>query len=242
MLVQIMCFPRRMQSSSTNTQIPQCREYCDGSTAEFYCPECSAMFCSSCYDREHCGNERKSQHGKLTELRAICCAHKHTLDYFNLTTLQPMCVICKKETMQAPELSHHVIGNIESTVPKLRSLMEAKLDAASELIQRLSREICKVENAARNTTNAAVNYVQCAFVKLRKYLDESEVQLIQSARRYFDEFLEVNDDRVEVQNVVRNLKALAEEGMSQFVVLIFNLVIHVHFNKLTAFVHCPYSY
>ena len=120
--------------------------------------------------------------------------------------------------------------------------MEAKLDAASELIQRLSREICKVENAARNTTNAAVNYVQCAFVKLRKYLDESEVQLIQSARRYFDEFLEVNDDRVEVQNVVRNLKALAEEGMSQFVVLIFNLVIHVHFNKLTAFVHCPYSY
>lgn len=211
-VILLLCFHSRMQSSSTSTQIPLCNEYCDGNTAEFYCPECSAMFCGSCYDREHCGNERKSQHGKLTELRAICCAHKHTLDYFNLTTLQPMCVICRKETLQSPEFAHHVIDNIEVTVPKLRSLMEKKLNTASELIDRLSSEIAKVENAAKNTTIAAVNYIKCAFLKLRKYLDESEAELVQSARRYFDEFLEVNDERVEVKNAIRNLRALAEEG------------------------------
>lgn len=208
-----------MQSSSANTQIPHCSEYCNGNTAEFYCPECSAMFCSSCYDREHCGNERKSKHGKLTELRAICCVHKHTLDYFNLTTLEPMCVICKKENTQAPEFAHHVIDDIEETVPKLRSLMEKKLSTASELIERLTSEITRVENAAKNTTNAAVNYIKCAFVKLRKYLEESEVELVQSARRYFDEFLEVNDERVEVRNAVRNLKALSEEGKFLFIYL-----------------------
>lgn len=210
--------------SSTDTQIPQCSEYCDGNTAEFYCPECSAMFCSSCYDREHCGNERKLQHGKLTELRAICCVHKHTLDYFNLTTLQPMCVICRKETMQAAEFAHHVIENIEETVPKLRSLMEKKLNTASELIDRLSSEISKVENAAKNTANAAVSYIKCAFARLRKYLDESEVELVQSARNYFHEFLEVNDERLEVRNAVRSLKGVFEEGKSQNIINGFKLL------------------
>jgi len=90
--------------------------------------------------------------------------------------------------------------------------MEKKLNIASELIDRLSSEIAKVENAAKNTTIAAVNYIKCAFLKLRKYLDESEAELVQSARRYFDEFLEVNDERVEVKNAIRNLRALAEEG------------------------------
>ena len=198
--------------ASTNMQIPLCSEYCNGNAAEFYCPECSAMFCSSCYDREHCGNERKSQHGKLTELRAICCVHKHTLEYFNLTTLQPMCVICKKETMQETEFAHHVIENIDATVPKLRSLMEKKLDTASKLITRLNTDISKAESAAKNTTICAVEYVQECFVKIRRYLDETEEEIKQSARRYFDEFLEFNDDRVEIMNAVRNLKVLTEEG------------------------------
>ena len=60
-----------MQTSSTDTLILQCSEYCDGNMAEFYCPECSAMFCSSCYDVEHLGNQRKSQHGKLTRATSL---------------------------------------------------------------------------------------------------------------------------------------------------------------------------
>lgn len=201
-----------MEASFTDIQIPQCHEYCNGNTAEFYCPECSAMFCSGCYDREHCGNERKSQHGKVTELRAICCIHKHTLDYFNLTTLQPMCIICKKETSQASELSDHVIDNIETTVPKLQSLMEKRLNTASELITRLNREIAMAENAARNTTICAIEYVQECFVKIRRYLDETEEEIKQGARKYFDDFMQFNEDRVEFMNAVRKLRALSEEG------------------------------
>ncbi|KAL9955561.1 hypothetical protein ACROYT_G036899 [Oculina patagonica] len=201
-----------MQSTSKNTWIPHCREYCDGNVAEFYCPECAAMFCSSCYDREHCGNERKSQHGKLTELRAICSVHKHTLDYFNLTLLQPMCVICKKETMLAPEHEHHVIDHIEATVPKLRSLMEKNLESASESIDRLTRELARVENAARNTLSASVNYIQCCFAKLRQLLDEREVELLKNTKNYFDEFIESGEGRVETRNALRKLKALSEEG------------------------------
>lgn len=170
------------------------------------------MFCGSCYDREHCGNERKSQHGKLTELRAICSVHKHTLDYFNLTLLQPMCVICKKETMLTPEHEHHVIDHIEATVPKLRSLMEKKLESASEMIDRLNHELARVENAARNTMNASVNYIQCCFARLRQFLDEREAELLTNARKYFDQFVQVGEGRVEARNALRDLKAISEEG------------------------------
>ncbi|KAJ7390470.1 hypothetical protein OS493_025173 [Desmophyllum pertusum] len=170
------------------------------------------MFCSSCYDREHCGNERKSQHGKLTELRAICSVHKHTLDYFNLTLLQPMCVICKKETILAPEHAHHVIENIETTVPKLRSLIEKKLESSSELIDRLTHELAKVEKDARRTTTKSIIFIQRCFVRLRHLLDQREVELLQGVRGYFDEFVEDGEGRVEAQNALSNLKALSEEG------------------------------
>ncbi|XP_068674896.1 uncharacterized protein [Montipora foliosa] len=201
----------KMQTSSTDTLILQCSEYCDGNMAEFYCPECSAMFCSSCYDVEHLGNQRKSQHGKLTELRALCGTHKHTLDYFNLTMLQPMCVICKKETMQAAEFEHHVVENIEEIVPKLQSLMEKKVNDASGLIDKLNSELCKAENAAKSTANAAVSYIKCAFAKLRKYLEESESELVQSAQCYFDEWRE-NKDFLGKRNAVKSLEAACEDG------------------------------
>lgn len=215
--IMFVNFLIRMQSSSKNTWIPHCREYCDGNIAEFYCPECAAMFCGSCYDREHCGNERKSQHGKLTELRAICSVHKHTLDYFNLTLLQPMCVICKKETILAPEHAHHVIENIETTVPKLRSLIEKKLESASELIDRLTCELAKVEKDARRTTTKSIIFIQRCFVRLRHLLDQREVELLQGVRGYFDEFVEDGEGRVEAQNALSNLKALSEEGGYAFI-------------------------
>lgn len=170
------------------------------------------MFCGRCYDREHCGNERKSQHGKLTELRAICSAHKHTLDYFNLSLLQPMCVICKKETMLSPEHEHHVIEHIEATVPKLRSLMEKKLESASEMIDRLNRELDRVENSARNTMIASVSYIQCCFARLRQVLEEREVELLTNVRKYFDDFLEFGEGRMEARTALTDLKTLSEEG------------------------------
>jgi len=192
--------------------IPECSEYCDGNAAEFFCPECSAMFCGSCYDKEHLGNERKSQHGKLTELHAICSAHKHTLDYFNLTILQPMCVICRKENMQAAESQHHVVENIDNIVPKLRSFIEKKLSSASELISKLNSEITKAENTAKSTANSVVDYIKCVFVKLRRYLEESETELVEGARCYFDEFWEVNEENLGVKNAVQSLEAISEEG------------------------------
>ena len=201
-----------MQSSSQHTWAPHCREYCNGNTAEFYCPECAAMFCSDCYDREHRGNERKSQHGKLTELRAICSVHKHTLDYFNLSLLQPMCIICKKETMLTQEHEHHVIDHIEATVPKLRSLMEKKLESASEMIDRLNHELARVENVARNTMIQSVSYIQCCFARLRQLLDEREIELLTNARKYFDDFVEFGEGRMEARNALRDLKALSDEG------------------------------
>ena len=178
------------------------------------------MFCGSCYDREHCGNERKSQHGKLTELRAICSVHKHTLDYFNLTLLQPMCVICKKETILTSEHEHHVIDHIEATVPKLRSLMEKKLESASEMIDRLNHELARVENGARNTMIASVSFIQCCFARLRQILDEREVELSTNARKYFDDFVEVGEGRMEARNVLKDLKALSEEGGCYRIVLL----------------------
>ena len=204
-------FVIRMQSSQ-NTWTPHCREYCNGNVVEFYCPECAAMFCGDCYDKEHGGNERKSQHGKLTERRAICKVHKHTLDYFNLTLLRPMCIICKKETMLTPECEHHVIEHMETTVPKLRSLMEKKLESASEMIDRLNHELARVENVARNTMITSVGYIQCCFARLRQLLDEREVELLTNARKYFDDFVEFGEGRMEARNAVRDLKALSAEG------------------------------
>lgn len=211
-MCNVVDFVVRMQSSSQNTWTPHCREYCNGNLVEFYCPECAAMFCRDCYDREHCGNERKSQHGKLTELRAICSVHKHTLDYFNLTLLQPMCIICKKETMLTPEYEHHVIDHIETTVPKLRSLMEKKLESASEMIDRLNHELDRVENVARNTLITSVSYIQCCFARLRQILDDREVELLTNARKYFDDFVEFGEGRMEARNAVRDLNALSDEG------------------------------
>lgn len=201
-----------MQSSSKATGIPHCLEYCDGNVAEFYCPECGAMFCSSCYDREHCGNERKAQHGKLTELRAICSEHKHTLDYFNLTLLQPMCIICKKESMLLPEHEHHVIEHIETTVSTLRSLMEKKLQDAAESIRRIACQLANVETSAHSGLNASISHVQCCFAKLRQILDEREAQLVQDTKKYFDEFLESGEGIAQARNMLRNLRSLTEEG------------------------------
>ena len=110
------------------------------------------------------------------------------------------------------ELSDHVIDNIETTVPKLQSLMEKRLNTASELITRLNREIAMAENAARNTTICAIEYVQECFVKIRRYLDETEEEIKQGARKYFDDFMQFNEDRVEFMNAVRKLRALSEEG------------------------------
>ncbi|PFX32026.1 KRR1 small subunit processome component-like [Stylophora pistillata] len=202
----------RMQSSSKATGRPHCLEYCDGNVAEFYCPECGAMFCSSCYDREHCGNERKAQHGKLTELRAICSEHKHTLDYFNLTLLQPMCIICKKESMLLPEHEHHVIEHIETTVSTLRSLMEKKLQDAAESIGRIACQLAKGETSTHSGLNASISHVQCCFAKLRQILDEREAQLVQDTKKYFDEFLESGEGIAQARNMLRNLRSLTEEG------------------------------
>lgn len=202
----------RMQSCSKATGIPHCREYCDGNVAEFYCPECAAMFCSCCYEREHCGSERKAQHGKLTELRAICSEHKHTLDYFNLTLLQPMCIICKKESVLSPERANHVIEHIETIVPKLRSLMEKKLQDATESIGKIACQLTNVETSARSGMNASISHVQCCFAKLRQILDEREAQLMQDTKKYFDEFLESGEGIVQARNTLRNLRALSEEG------------------------------
>lgn len=90
--------------------------------------------------------------------------------------------------------------------------MEKKLNTASELITRLNREIAMAENAARNTTICAIEYVQECFVKIRRYLDETEEEIKQGARKYFDDFMQFNEDRVEFMNAVRKLRALSEEG------------------------------
>lgn len=114
--------------------------------------------------------------------------------------------------MLAPEHEHHVIDHIETTVPKLSSLIEKKLQSASEWIERLTRELTKVENAARKTMNASISYIQFCFAKLRQFLDEREVELLKEAKKYFNEFIESGEGRVETRNALKNLKALSEEG------------------------------
>ena len=114
--------------------------------------------------------------------------------------------------MLTPEHEHHVIDNIEATEPKLRSLMEKKLESASEMIDRLNHELARVENFARNTMIASVSYIQCCFARLRQILDEREVELLTNARKYFDDFVEFGEGRMEARNALRDLKALSEEG------------------------------
>lgn len=114
--------------------------------------------------------------------------------------------------MLTPEHEHHVIDHIETTVPKLRSLMEKKLESASEMIDRLNQELARVENVARSTMIASVSYIQCCFARLRQLLDEREVELLTNARKYYDDFVEFGEGRMEAQNALRDLKALSDEG------------------------------
>ena len=115
--------------------------------------------------------------------------------------------------MLAPDYAHHVIEHIETTVPKLRSLMEKKLEDASESIERITCELTNVENCARNRTNASISHMQCCFAKLRQILDEREAELLQDTKRYFDEFLAHGEGIVEARNTLKNIRALSEEGM-----------------------------
>ena len=123
-----------------------------------------------------------------------------------------MCIICKKESVVSPERANHVIEHIETIVPKLRSLMEEKLQDATESIGKIACQLTNVETSARSGMNASISHVQCCFAKLRQILDEREAQLMQDTKKYFDEFLESGEGIVQARNTLRNLRALSEEG------------------------------
>ena len=114
--------------------------------------------------------------------------------------------------MQTPEHAHHVIDSIEVMVPRLQSLVRKKLDTARTLIDRLNQEVDSVELAAKSTMDSAVSYVGCCFATLRNYLDERESELVTSAQKYLEKFLEESDEREEMKNTVKSLQTVIEEG------------------------------
>ena len=170
--------------------MPKCQEYCKGNRAEFYCRECAAMFCKDCYDREHsCGSARKAQHEKMNELRPVCLQHKHTLDFFNLTLLQPMCLICKKDNLLTVENSQHVVDSIEGALPKLKVLLKEKLDMARTLLSSMRSELETVEKTAEKTADYALKHLRVCFSKVREILDARELELEKVVRRRCRQFL-----------------------------------------------------
>ena len=172
------------------SQVPRCQEYCDENQAQFYCQECAAVFCQLCYDKEHAsGNSRKSHHAKLKELRCVCTQHKHTLDYFNMTSLKPMCTICRKENLAASGNSH-VIDTIEDALPKLKALLKEKLDMARTQLTEMHDELQRNEALAKNTAASAVEHLKVYFSRAREVLAARECELVEAAEMRSKEFLE----------------------------------------------------
>ena len=185
-----------------------CREYCSGNLATWYCPQCSAIFCASCYDREHRGNERKANHRRITSVRPVCNEHKHTLDFFDWTSLSPLCLICKENLTES---SDHLVDKIELVLPKLRRLVQEKLDKSRLLYERISSSFTAADTEADKTVARAFDQLRYCFQEARNILERREAAVQKKIKKLCESFKN-SPGRVSVQTQLKILTGLINEG------------------------------
>ena len=186
-----------------------CREYCSGSSATWYCPQCSAIFCESCYNKEHKGNERKANHRRISSIRPVCNEHKHTLDYFDWTSLSPLCVICKESLTESSE---HLVDRIELVLPKLKRLVHEKIEKSRLLYERLNNSFAVSDIEADKTKARAFEQLRFCFQEARNILDRRESTIQKKILKLCESF-KSSPDRVSIQTQLGVLKQLICEGM-----------------------------
>ncbi|KAK3745871.1 hypothetical protein QZH41_013219 [Actinostola sp. cb2023] len=167
----------RSMSPHNGYQNLMCKEFCGGSLAVCYCPQCSAIFCSDCFNREH-QTERKMRHEKVFDVKPICQDHHHTLEYFDLTSFKPLCIMCLTKLHLDKELEYHVIQNINSVSPKLYSLLMDKLREAKDVAKNIQDGVKLLKETTENGLKVAKDEIHSLIDHFKVLLDEREKEVI----------------------------------------------------------------
>ena len=190
----------------------RCREYCDGSQAVFYCPQCSAIFCDSCYAREHQGSVRKQTHERLVEVRPICREHQHTLEYFDLTSLKAICITCLTNLQSKGKLQNHVIEKIDEVSSKLCSLLNEKVMESKAVLN-------SVQKAAQSTSEITKRTMNRAKIEICDYIDhgyrilkEKEQRINRQMKKVYNDFLNSEDSTAGLVALASRLQDNIQQG------------------------------
>ncbi|XP_048584619.1 uncharacterized protein LOC5512003 isoform X2 [Nematostella vectensis] len=199
-------------TSTSSSLNPKCHEYCHGTPAVCYCPQCCAVFCESCYNLEHQGNERKRRHEKQSKLRPICTEHRHPLEFFDFTTSRALCVLCKKALQSESQVE--LIETIEEAVPKLRKLLQEKVASTESLLEDTGRVTVEVEKTAQEAVKIAYRQIDNVLAQCRNALEKREKQVKDKVQLCKDIFLNDEENTALKNNRSELSKAVKEaEGI-----------------------------
>ncbi|XP_031566411.1 uncharacterized protein LOC116301480 [Actinia tenebrosa] len=197
----------------------RCNEYCDGKEAVFYCPQCSAMFCDSCYDREHEGSVRKQTHERVVEVRPICREHQHTLEYFDLTCLKPICITCLTNLQSKEEYQNHVIEKINDVSTKLCCLLSEKVVESKAVLKSVQKAAKNTSETTKRTLNMAKREVHDIIEQGKGILDERRQSIYRRISKVQKEFLSREDSTAgliglasRLEENIQNAERVSDEG------------------------------
>ena len=196
-----------------------CLEYCNGSVATLYCPQCSAIYCDDCYRREHQGNKRKEIHQPVDKIPELCKKHGHSLEFYDLTQQNIVCLLCVKEDF--PTNRYDLLGNVVDT--RLKGRLRKCIDKAREKMAAYHEDILKNYEAEKEAFMSTVHItkleIAAHFEALRETLAKREQELIRHLDVTSKLFL-VNSPYQDVKERCGKLQAAMEQGKI--------LIIHVN--------------
>ena len=192
-----------------------CLEYCDGSVATLYCPQCSAIYCADCFRREHEGNKRKEAHQSVKKIPELCKKHGHSLEFYDLTQQTIVCLLCVKQDF--PTNRYDLLGNVVDTRHKTR--LRKCIDKAREKMASYHEDVMKhyeeEKEAFMSTVQICKLEIAAHFDALREALAKREQELIRHLDVTSKLFI-VNSPYHEVKERCTKLQAAIEEGILNF--------------------------
>lgn len=190
----------------------RCHEYCDGTEAVFYCPQCSAIFCDSCYDREHEGSVRKQTHERLVEVKPICREHQHTLEYFDLTCLKPICITCLTNLQSKDEIQSHVIEKIDEVSTKLCSLLNEKVVESKAILNSIQKASKNTLETTKRTLNMARTEVHHIIEQGKRILNEREQRINRQINKVQTKFFNSEESTAGLIGLASHLEDNIQQG------------------------------
>ena len=188
-----------------------CLEYCYGSLATLYCPQCSAIYCDDCFRKEHHGNRRKEAHQPVDKIPELCKKHGHSLEFYDLTQQKIVCLLCVKEDF--PTNRYDLLGNVVDTRHKSR--LRKCIDKARERMAAYHEDVLKhyeeEKEAFMSTVQICKLEIIAHFDALKEALAKREQELIRHLDVTSKLFL-VNSPYQGVKERCTKLQAAIEQG------------------------------